>query len=290
MQEAMEKAAVLVEALPYLQKFNNKEIVIKLGGSVMESEDVLREVLEDVVFLATVGIRPVFVHGGGKHISQELEKRNITTEFVKGYRVTDEKTLNVVIDVLCNKINAKIRNIIADYNCKGICAYKNNHSILRAQKKKLREGEKDVDLGHVGEVTSVNVPELRDMEEEGDIVVIPPIGQDEDGQLYNVNADSAAASVASKLKADKIVFMSNVHGIMARPNDTSSFLSSIKEPEIKELIEQNIIKGGMLPKVDACLKCIGSGVQKAHIIDANLKHSLLLEIFTNAGIGTQIVK
>ncbi len=293
MEDAIQKANALVEALPYIQRFRGKRIVIKFGGSAMADDDVIQEVLEDAVFLATVGIQPIIVHGGGKHISQAMDEAGLEPNFVGGHRKTDEETLDIAVRVLAEEINSDVCHHIQDHGASAVPGFQEERSVLRAQQKMVTvwedEKPKEVDIGYVGEVVSVDVDRFDELSAEGDIVVLPPIGQDHEGQLYNVNADSAAAAVARETRAEKIVFLSDVHGIMERPGDPDSFLSSLHRDKVDELIESGVISGGMLPKVRACLQSIAAGVRKAHIIDANLDHSLLLEIFTDTGIGTQIV-
>ena len=293
MEKAIEKAGVLIEALPYIQRFHGKHVVIKFGGSAMEEPHVVDDVVEDVVFLAAVGIRPILVHGGGKAISQAMKQSGVEPRFVAGHRMTDEATLDVVVRVLVAQVNADVIDRIRRHGGAGVCGFRDGRSLLRARRKAIAvKGEDgrttEVDVGFVGEVTRVDTDGLKALATQG-IVVVPPIGQDDSGQLYNVNADSAAAAIARDLKAEKIVFLSDVHGIMERPGDTNSFLSSVDRNRVKDLIERGIIDGGMLPKVAACLEAVQAGVGKAHIIDGTLQHSLLLEIFTDAGVGTEIV-
>jgi acetylglutamate kinase len=294
MDEAIRKADVLIEALPYIQRFAGRPVVIKFGGSAMENTAVLDDVLEDVVFLATVGIRAVVVHGGGPQISLAMKETGLEPVFVQGHRVTDADTLRVAVRVLSEKINADIVHRIQAYGGRARSAYSEGHSLLRARKK-LMEVSVDgavqqVDVGYVGEVHDVDVQAMLDATGEGTVLVVPPIGQDGTGQLYNVNADTAAAAVAASLGAEKLVFLSNVHGIMAEPGNPDSFLSTVREDEVAEMIREGIISGGMLPKVAACVRVLDAGVRKAHIIDGRLPHSLLLEIFTDKGVGTQILK
>ncbi|MFP4026559.1 MAG: acetylglutamate kinase [Candidatus Brocadiia bacterium] len=294
MEEAMEKAAVLIEALPYIQGFKGRDIVVKFGGSAMAEEKVMDEVLQDIVFLATVGIKPIIVHGGGKHISRAMEEAGLEAQFVTGHRVTDQDTLDIAVRVLGEEINAQIARRIRSLGAEPIRGFCENQSVLRAKKKLLTVDGKDgqhgeVDVGFVGEIQKIDTERIRTMEQEGDIVILPPIGQDDTGQLYNVNADSAAAALACGMNAEKIVFLSDVHGIMGEPGNRNTFLSTVNKTKVDNLIRDGIIQGGMRPKVRACLRAIEGGVSKAHIIDANLNHSLLLEIFTDEGVGTQIV-
>lgn len=296
MEEAIQKAGALIEALPYIQRFRDKQVVIKFGGSAMTDETVMEDVLEDVVFLATVGIRPILVHGGGKHISAAMDREGLEAQFVAGHRVTDEQTLEIAVRVLAEEVNSDLCHHIQDHGAAAVPGFQDNRSVLRARKKLLtvREGEeqtpRELDVGYVGEVISVDTDRLEELGREANIVVLPPIGQDHEGQLYNVNADSAAAAVAREIRAEKVVFLTDVHGIMERPGDPDSFLSSVDRAAVGELIESGSISGGMLPKVNACLQSVAAGVRKAHIIDATLQHSLLLEIFTDSGVGTEILE
>lgn len=294
MKEAIQKANALVEALPYIQRFRGKTVVIKFGGSAMADNNVIEEVLEDAVFLATVGIHPIIVHGGGKHISRAMDEAGLEPNFIAGHRKTDEKTLEIAVRVLAEEINSDVCHKIQDHGASAVPGFQDEQSVLRSRKKLVTVHEdevpKKVDIGYVGDVVSVDTDRMGNLTDEGDIVVLPPIGQDHEGQLYNVNADSAAAAVAREMHAEKIVFLSDVHGIMERPDDPDSFLSTIDRERVDELIKEGVIAGGMLPKINACLQSIAAGVRKAHIIDANLDHSLLLEIFTDEGVGTQIVE
>jgi len=294
MEEAIRKADVLIEAMPYIQRFARRPVVIKFGGSAMESTAILDNVLEDIVFLATVGIHPIIVHGGGPQISRAMTEAALSPEFVRGHRVTDARTLEVVLKVLTHEVNAELVERIARQGGRGQSAFREGHSLLRARRKtqvRIADGTTaQVDLGFVGEVTDVEANKVLSLAADGVIVVVPPIGQDDSGQLYNVNADTAAGAIAAEVDAEKIVFLSNVHGIMSDPEDGDSLLSTISEPEVEELIGRGVIAGGMLPKVSACLTALDAGVRKAHIIDGRLPHSLLLEIFTDKGVGTQILK
>jgi len=294
-EDAIRKADALIEALPYIQQFTGRPVVIKFGGNAMENAQILDDVLEDVVFLATVGIRAIIVHGGGPQITLAMQQAGLSPRFVAGHRVTDGEALDVVVRVLADEVAAQIAQRIQAHGGKARCAYTDGASLLTARKKTLeaRDGSGRVqmhDVGFVGEVISVRTRELLDMASDGTVAVVPPIGQDDAGQLYNINADTAAAAVAGATSAEKIVFLSNVHGVMSEPGNEDSLLSTVHEDEIASLIEQNIITGGMLPKVAACLDALHAGVRKAHIVDGRLPHSLLLEIFTDRGVGTQILK
>ena len=292
-QEAIEKARVLIEALPYIQRFKGKHVIVKFGGSAMEDRHVADGVLEDVVFLATVGIHPIIVHGGGKAISRAMKQQGIEPRFVAGHRVTDGQALEVVVRVLSGEVNADLVSRCRRCGAQAVPGFRDGRSLLRAGRKTIAvtdsSGAKhQEDIGFVGEIARVDTDALRSMAAEG-IVIMPPIGQDEGGQLYNVNADSAAAAIARALEAEKIVFMSDVHGIMERPGDPSTFLSSLDRAKAGDLVESGAISAGMLPKVQACLEAVEGGVRKAHIIDGTLDHALLLEIFTDEGVGTEII-
>jgi acetylglutamate kinase len=295
MEEAIKKADVLIEALPYIQRFAGKPVVIKFGGSAMADEAVLDDVLEDVAFLAAVGIRPILVHGGGPQISLAMEAAGLSPRFVHGHRVTDAAALDVVVRVLTEEVNARIRRRIEQHGGRARSTFRDGRSPLRARKKLLTAREADgtarqLDIGFVGEVTAVDSEAMLAEAAAGVILVVPPVGQDEAGQLYNVNADTAAGAVAAATQAEKAVFLSNVHGVMAEPGDADSFLSTVEEDDVEAMIARGAISGGMLPKVSACIRALDAGVRKAHIIDGRLPHSLLLEIFTDRGVGTQIVK
>ncbi len=290
MEEAIRKADVLIEALPYIQRFAGKAVTIKLGGSAMENVDVLDDVLEDVVFLAAVGIRPIVVHGGGPRISRAMEEAGMEPLFRHGHRVTDARTLELVVRVLTEEVCGELLGRIRRHGGKAVSGFRDGRTPLRARRKTLvtPQGE-ELDLGYVGEVSSVDAGALLDDASDSRIVVLSPVGRGEAGQLYNVNADTAAGAVAVGVGAEKVVFLSNVHGIMTESGDTDSLISTVAEQEVESLIARGVISGGMLPKVRACLAAVHGGVPKAHIIDGRLPHSLLLEIFTDKGVGTQIV-
>ena len=293
MEEAIRKADTLIEAMPYIQRFAGRPVVVKFGGNAMENDEILDDVLEDVVFLAAVGIRPIVVHGGGPQITEAMQKAGLEPTFVKGHRVTDAEALRVVVRVLCQEINAGICRRIEAFAGRPYPTFRHGKSPLRARKKMMRvtneQGQEEgLDLGYVGEVVSVDSEEMLAAAAAGAVLVAPPIAQDDSGQLYNVNADTAAGALAGALKAEKIVFLTNVHGILSDPADPNSLLSTVREGEVETMIAHGVITGGMLPKVSACIQALDAGVAKAHIIDGRLPHSLLLEIFTDKGIGTQI--
>lgn len=284
MEEAIKKADVLVEALPYIKKFRKKTIVIKYGGSILGEENIRRGVLEDIVFLNFIGVRPILVHGGGPNISERMRLSGKKTEFVDGMRVTDTETLDVVREEL-RKINNTIITEISQLGAKAVGIDGKEKKIIQVQKKKAK-----IDLGLVGDILKINPRLILEQLRTNKVVVILPMGEGPDKKAYNVNADEAASYIASTLKAEKLVLLTNVKGIMRNPDDPNSFLSTLSVEEAEGLIENNIIQEGMLPKVEACFKALDNGVRKTHIIDARIPHALLLEIFTDKGIGTEIVK
>lgn len=288
--DAIEKSSVLIEALPYIQAFTRKLVVVKLGGSAMDSTEYLSCGMDDVAFLHAVGMRPVIVHGGGPAISAEMKRRGKEPVFSHGRRVTDDETMEIVQDVLVNTINRRIVEILERHNCPARGLNYDNSAPLRGIKlEALQTDSGAVDLGRVGEVTSVNVAEILECTWERVVPVLTPISLDQTGRTLNVNADSAAAKVAAELGAAKLVFVSDTHGIYTNPRNTESMASSLREDEVARLIRDGVIAGGMLPKVEGCLAAVRAGVGKAHIIDGRIKHSLLLEIFTDEGIGTEIL-
>jgi acetylglutamate kinase len=284
MEEAIRKADVLIEALPYIKAFHKKITVIKYGGSILGEDRVRKGVLEDIVFLSYMGLRPVLVHGGGPNISERMRKSGKKTDFVDGMRVTDKETLKIVEEEL-EELNKKIVKEIEGLggNARGYIADKN--CILTAEKKKIKP-----DLGFVGKAVKLDTELITKDISSHVIPVISPMGKDVSGVKYNINADDAASFVASALGAIKFVLLTNVKGIMRDVNDPNSFLASIKESEAKKLIKDKVIQAGMIPKIEACFQAIDGGVKKAHIIDAKIPHALLLEIFTDKGIGTEIAK
>jgi acetylglutamate kinase len=289
MEEAIRKADILIEAVPYIRAFRDKLVVIKLGGSALVEGNVMRRLLEDVIFMRTVGMRPILVHGGGPHISKELAKRGKEFKFVQGHRVTDKETLDIVVDVLINDVNKGILRELESLGDGGVSMWRDGRPPLRAKKYMTTdESGRKIDLGRVGDLTSVEEKAFYKACKAGKIPVVPPVAQGRDG-LLNVNADNVAAFIAGSLKAEKLVFLSNTHGIMMDPSRDDSTVSSLSKAEVLSLVERGVITGGMLPKSWACLRAMESGVKKAHIIDGRIPHSLLLEIFTEKGIGTQIV-
>ena len=281
MQEAIKKADVLIEALPYIKKFHKKIIVIKYGGSILGDEKIRKGVLEDIVFLNFMGLRPVLVHGGGPNISERIRESGKKTEFVDGMRVTDEDTLAVVEEEL-QKLNDVIVGEISELGAKAV-GLSGKDKIILAEKKKSK-----IDLGLVGHIVGIDIENILEELKTDRVVVILPVGKGKDKKTYNVNADEAASHIASSLKAEKLVLLTNVKGIMRNPEDPNSFLSTLTKEEARGLMQENIIQQGMIPKVMACINALDMGVKKTHIIDARIPHGLLLEIFTDEGIGTEI--
>lgn len=291
MEEAIGKSRVLIEALPYIQSFKDKIVVVKFGGSAMVDKDTFQSILQDMVFMKSIGMKPVIVHGGGPFISSEMEKRGKKPHFINGYRVTDKETLDIAIDVLTNQIGNQIIDQIEEMGAKGVCVWSGNDSPIKGRKhvSKGDDGSVTDDLGYVGELTEIEHDRFISLFDDGQIPIVSPIAKGIDGENYNVNADNVASFVAGALKAEKLVFISNTHGISTDPSDPESFVSTLHEDEVNKLIKSGVISGGMLPKANACISAMREGVKKAHIIDGHIPHSLLLEIFTDKGIGTQII-
>jgi len=283
MEEAIKKAHVLIEALPYIKAFHNKITVIKYGGSILGEDRVRRSVLEDIVFLSYMGLRPILVHGGGPNISERLRKIGKKTDFVDGMRVTDSETLKIVNEELV-QLNNKVIKELEELggSPKGFTV---ENCIATVKKKKAKQ-----DLGLVGEIIDVDSKVLEKDVKKGNIPVICPMGKDEKGRIYNINADEVASFIAPSLKAEKFVLLTNVRGVMRNIEDHASFLGSITEVEAQKLIKEKVIQEGMIPKIRACFHALDGGVKKTHIIDARIQHALLLEIFTKKGIGTEITK
>lgn len=290
MKDAISKARVLIEALPYVQRFAGKIFVIKIGGAAIAGGG-SADTFQDIVFLQQVGIRPVIVHGGGPLISQELEASGRESRFIQGHRYTDQETMRLVEKVLIGQVNVDIVNSINAGGGRAQGLHRHFHNPLMGVKKVLDGpdgGEED--LGLVGDVKAVDVEGIRRVCETGVAPVIAPVATGPNGEPLNVNADSAACAIGRALKAEKLVFMTDTHGIRLDPADEGSLASSLAEGKIKALIESGLITGGMLPKVRGCLAALDAGVGRAHIIDGRLPHSLLLEIFTDRGVGTMILK
>lgn len=284
MEEAIRKADVLIEALPYIKKFHKKTIVIKYGGSILGDEKIRKGVLEDIVFLNFMGLRPVLVHGGGPNISDRMRQNGKKTEFVDGMRITDEETLKLVEEEL-QLLNDLIVKEITELGAKAIGLNGEKENIIQAEKKKAK-----IDLGFVGHIIGVETEQILNELKKDKVVVILPMGRGKDKKTYNVNADEAAANIAAGLGAEKLVLLTNVKGIMRNAEEEHSFISTLNTEEAKGLIETKVIQHGMIPKVNACIEALEKGVKKTHIIDARTPHGLLLEIFTDQGIGTEIAR
>jgi len=286
MEQAIAKAAVLIEALPYIRRFRGKTIVVKLGGSFMDVPDDLRAVCADIAFMRAVDIDPVVVHGGGKAITRAMEDAGLEARFVGGLRYTGPEELRIVEDVLASVINRDIVHLLEEAGAKAESLTSKGRCALKAVPL-AAPGEED--LGLVGKVVSVDSLLLRGLCDLGTIPVIAPIGCGTNEQKYNCNADEAASAVARAMGAEKLVNVSDTHGIRARPDDPASLLSHISEPEAERLLAEGVISGGMIPKVRTLLEALKGGVKKCHIISGRVPHSLLLEIYTDRGVGTEIV-
>ena len=284
MEDAIRKTEVLIEALPYIKKFFGKKIVIKFGGNSLDESDVRKAVLEDIVFMNFAGMCTVLVHGGGPHISEEMKKTGKSAKFIDGLRVTDKKTMGIVDNVLTD-IN---RNIVDEIKGIGAQAFG-----LSGKEKRLLVADKidtKHDVGYVGTVRSVDTTVLDRLLETNIIPVISPVAIGEDGALYNINADEAASNIAVAIKAEKLLLLTNIDGIMKERENTKSLFHSLSLDDAKYLIKKGLISEGMIPKAKACLKALEGKVRKAHIVNAQLPHAMLLEIFTDTGIGTEIVR
>jgi len=279
------KAHILVEALPYIKKFSGKTVVIKYGGSAMLDCNLKKMVMQDVVLMKFVGLNPVIVHGGGPEISSFLKKLGIESKFVNGLRVTDEKTAEVVEMVLVGKINKEIVSMINELGGMAVGISGKDGKLLKAEKD-LSNG----DLGYVGKIVEVNIEVIQMFIEKGYIPVIAPVSYGDDGKTYNVNADTAAGKIAEALKAEKLILLTDVEGVLENVEDKTSLISRMDLEHAKKLLDSGRINGGMIPKLECCVKAVENGVKRAHIIDGRLTHSLLLEIFTDEGIGTMIGK
>ena len=295
MLDAEKRAGILVEALPYIQEFYGKTIVIKYGGNAMINEDLKQKVMEDVSLLKYVGMRPVIVHGGGPDITQFLKKVGKQSAFVSGLRVTDEETVEIAEMVLDGKVNSDIVNMLNHRGVKAVGLSGKDAGLIKAQKKLAtvydETGQKEnVDIGYVGQVASIDTSILETLLDNDYIPVIAPIGVGEDGESYNINADYVAAEIAGALQAEKLLLLTDTEGVYKDFADKDTFISTLTVAEAKDYIKSGIISGGMIPKIEACLKSIESGTNKVHIIDGRQPHSIILELLTSSGIGTQVIK
>ncbi len=291
MEKAIAKAAALVEAMEYIRAFRGQVVVIKLGGSVLDDAGLLQKLVTDVAFMATVGMCPVIVHGGGKAITRAMSEAGLEPVWVQGRRYTDERTLALAEHTLVKQINTPVCQRLSHLGCKPMALHSLSSCVLFAEPLRLQgENGRKLDVGLVGKICEVNSGLLSTLCADGTIPVIASVARDRAGGKLNVNADSAAGMVAGALKAEKLVMVSDTHGIRRDIDDPESWVSSLDEDQIKDMVQQGIITGAMFPKVEACLTALDSGVKKAHIIDGRIAHSLLLEIYTEKGIGTQIIR
>ncbi len=286
MKKYIEKANILVEALPYIKEFNGITVVIKYGGSALVNEEINKTLIQDIALMKYVGLRPVVVHGGGPEINSMLSRLDIKSEFVDGLRVTSDETMEVVEMVLTGKVNKELSTKISLQGIMSVGICGKDGKMLTVEKL-LPNGK---DLGRVGEIKSVNTDLINTLLENDFVPVISPVAIDENGVSYNVNADYAAVAIAGALKAEKLVFITDVSGILLDVNDPTSVCSHLHVDEIRAMIKSGAIKGGMLPKVECCLAGVEAGVENVHVLDGGLEHCLILEIFTKKGIGTLIEK
>jgi len=289
MKTLIDKTSVLMEAMPYIRLFRGKAVVIKFGGSAMENPENSRSILADIAFMECVGIQPVVVHGGGKAISRKMTEAGLPSKFVNGLRVTDKESMAVVEQVLNHEVNVEIVETLIANGAKA--AGLHGPGIISAEKITARDAKdgSEIDLGLVGKVVAVDTSPIMACLKADIIPVITPLGRGADGQIYNINADDSATAIAVAINASKLVFLSDVPGVMRDPKKTDSVISSLTRSEIDHLISEGIIHAGMVPKIQGALAAIAAGVKKVHIIDGHVLHSLLLEIFTDKGIGTEII-
>ena len=284
MQKIMEKAEVLIEALPYIQRFNRKIIVVKYGGSAMLDEDLKKQVIQDVTLLKLVGFKPIIVHGGGKDISKWVEKSGKTPEFVNGLRKTDPETMEIA-EMVLNRVNKSLVSMVSELGVLAVGISGKDGGLLKVEKK-YSDGQ---DIGYVGDIKEVNPKILYDLLEKDFLPIVCPIGIDDNYETYNINADDAACAIAKAVDAEKLAFLTDIEGVYRDPEDPSSLISELTVSEANALIGDGFIGGGMLPKLNNCIDAIEEGVSRVHILDGRIAHCLLLEIFTNKGIGTAIL-
>lgn len=284
MEEILKKAEVLIEALPYIQRFNRKIIVVKYGGSAMLDESLKKSVIQDVTLLKLVGFKPIIVHGGGKEISSWVEKAGMKPEFKNGLRVTDAATMEIA-EMVLNRVNKSLVQLVEQLGVLSVGISGKDGGLLTV-KKKRPNGE---DIGFVGEITEVNPKILYDLLEKDFLPIVCPIGMDSSFQSYNINADDAACAIAKAVNAEKLAFLTDIEGVYRDPNDEDTLISELSASAAKELLGSGYVGGGMLPKLNNCIDAIEEGVSRVHILDGRIAHCLLLEIFTNRGIGTAII-
>jgi acetylglutamate kinase len=284
MEEIIKKADILIEALPYIRAFHNKVFVIKYGGKVMLSETSQKKLLEDLIFLHFVGIKPVLVHGGGPSITQKAASLGKIAKFVDGLRVTDAAMIKIVEETL-GEINQKLSAMIKQSGVGALGLNGMKNGII-----KVKKMESEVDLGFVGEIVEIDAGPVKEALKNKTIPIVIPLGRGKDKLTYNVNADDAASEISAAVKAEKFILLTDVRGILRHPEDENSLISTLSQEEAQGLIERKVIQTGMIPKVKACINALAKGVKKTHIIDGRLSHAVLLEIFTDRGVGTEIVK
>jgi acetylglutamate kinase len=289
-----QRVQTLIEALPYIREFYGKTIVVKYGGHAMESESLKRAVMHDIVLMKYVGIKPVIVHGGGPQISDLMKRVGKVSEFVNGLRITDEDTVSLAEMVLVGTINKDIVAMLNRFGGKAVGISGKDADLIRARKHfahitDAERGELDLDIGFVGDITRINPQIIQVLESQGFIPVIAPIGLGEDGQTYNINADTAAGEIAAALHAEKLLMLSDVRGVFRNKDDESTLISTIRMSEEVALRAAGVFSSGMIPKIEACVRALKGGVRKTHIIDGRIPHAILLEVFTDGGIGTQLV-
>ena len=284
-QKYLEKAEVLIEALPYIQRFNRKIIVVKYGGSAMVDEQLKKSVIQDVVLLKLVGFKPIIVHGGGKEISRWVSKVGKEPKFINGLRVTDEETMEIA-EMVLGKVNKELVSMVESLGVKAVGISGKDGGLLTVEKK-YSNGE---DIGYVGNITGVNPKILFDLLDKDFLPIVCPIGMDEEFLTYNINADDAACAIAKEMKAEKLAFLTDIEGVYKNPRDPESLISKLFVKDAKEVIDNGNVGGGMIPKLQNCIDAIEEGVSRVHILDGRIKHCLLLEIFTNKGIGTAILR
>ena len=284
MKELLQKAEVLIEALPYIQRFNRKIIVVKYGGSAMVDEELKKHVIQDVTLLKLVGFKPIIVHGGGKEISKWVGKVGMEPVFINGLRKTDEATMEIA-EMVLNKVNKSLVTLVQELGVNAVGISGKDGGLLKVEKK-YSNGE---DIGFVGEITEVNPQILYDLLEKDFLPIICPVGMDAEYNSYNINADDAACAIAKAVKAEKLAFLTDIEGVYKDPKDKDTLISELRVSEARELIGDGFIGGGMLPKLNNCIDAIENGVSRVHILDGRIAHCLLLEIFTNRGIGTAIL-
>ena len=287
-----ERAKVLIEALPYIQKFNKATVVVKYGGNAMVDDDLKHNFALDIILMKFVGLNPIVIHGGGPQIGSFLKKLSIKSEFLDGMRITDKQTMDVVEMVLIGKVNKEIVTLINQNNGQAVGLSGKDGNLITAKKLKLTKNKGDdqppeiIDIGMVGEIVSVDTTVLTSLIENNFIPVVSPVGGSKEGETFNINADSVASHIAAALKARKLILLTDTEGVL---DQKGNLIMTLRSEEIPRLIERDIIKGGMIPKVDCCLKALERGVKQTHIIDGRQEHSLLLEVFSRIGIGTEII-